>query len=107
MVHPDDLALDLDEHSAERLRVGPALFRRERREPRITAEFVNEPTKRVGRAGEEQVDALLCQQNRALQACIDCPLPQDGTQVLRVVDSGEEVRREVEDGGHRPSVRGG
>ena len=67
MVHPNDFALDLDQQLAERDLARPAFLRCERREASIAAQPANEAAHLVGRAGDEQVDAFLGEQHRALQ----------------------------------------
>ena len=86
VVHADDLALDLDEHLAERLLVRPALLRRQRGEARVFAKVVDEAAHGIGVAREEEVDALLGEQDRALQPRGDGPLAQHRPQLARVVD---------------------
>ena len=69
MVHADDLALDLDQQLAKGLRVRPAfLGLAGRRSAASARSAARKPRTRIGRAGQEQVDAFGGQQDGALEA---------------------------------------
>ena len=91
------VALDLDDHLAERLLCRPALLGRERSEARVLAQRVHEAAHGIRVAGEEEVDALLREKDGALEVRGLGPCPQVGSQSRGIVDRREAVGGDVED----------
>mmetsp|Transcript_6945 Transcript_6945/g.16764 ORF Transcript_6945/g.16764 Transcript_6945/m.16764 type:complete len:320 (+) Transcript_6945:23-982(+) len=98
MVHPDDLGLDLDLEPLEGLGRAPAALGRQRVEARVGPQFGHPGVDGLGRAGEEEVDALLGDQHRALQAQGLGARMQALAQRLGVGQRDEQIAGDVEDG---------
>ena len=96
----DDLLLEPHQHAGEGLMVGLAVFRRQVREARQGAEFGEEQFNAVRGAGDEQVDALGAEQDRAPQVPAAAEFEQAGAQRAKLAERRELVGGEVDDAVH-------
>ena len=100
VVHADDLALYLHEHAPERLARRPALLRGELREPGVVPQPVDESAHFGRVTGEKEVDALFREEDGPPQPGRNGALAQQRAQTVGVLDAGEQIRRDVENGCH-------
>ncbi len=97
IAHGDDLFLQAHQQPAERLVVGEAFLGRQVGKARIGAQPADDAVDRLARAGQEDVDALGCQQDRALQVACLAFGEQGRAQRLAVVEGDEFVSGNVDD----------
>ncbi|MNT66703.1 hypothetical protein D3C72_2047860 [compost metagenome] len=107
MVHPDDLALDLDQQLAERHVAAVAELDLQLGKARIGAQVAQERVDAVGRAGQEQVDALFGQQDGAPEPGIARQAQQARAQLGQGIQRNELVGGDIDDGSHGKAVKNG
>ena len=107
VVHSDDFTLHLDQHLAKRLAGRPAFLGGDVGKPCVMVQLRHKAAHRVGRPGEEQVDAFFGQQNGAFEGQRLGARLQQYTQVLCVGQGDKLVRGNVQDGVHGGHFKGG
>lgn len=105
VVHADDLVLDLDQHFFEGRGVRPAFFGREGRKAAVRLELRHKAPHVIRRTRQKQIDALVRQQDGALEVQRQRPLQQQRAQLCGVGQRGEQVGRDVENGLHTGNRR--
>ncbi|MNL40414.1 hypothetical protein D3C87_1627590 [compost metagenome] len=107
MIHADDLALDLDQQFAERHVAAMAELHFQIGEARVGAQVPQEGVDTLGRAGQEQIDALFGQQDGPFERGGAGLSQQQDAQLGQGIQRNEFISGDIDDGSHGKAMGSG